>query len=623
MQSSINDAFASTRLKFWITMTSCLALCAILLVDGLSVIDSVVAFEPNAPYIAIDRAVVIGSVAVLALLLAWGVRRGGAGSWMAFFIGAVCGIGFFASSVGATIADPSNMTWFLHGADWTTHYAGWAMYRNSPWAWPLGKITTLIYPNGTSVVFTDSLPLLAIGLKPFAAWLPEPFQYTGLWFVACFTLQGAFGALLARRWTRNPAVILAAAALFLYAPIFLNRLQHATLMAHCLVLAALWLYFRPRAERSIAAEIWPWCVVAGFSALIMPYLTAMIMAILAAYLIKRHWVDRDRSLRQLAAMLTAVMAPVLLLWWISGAFMLHYRNGSGGVSHGVYSFNLLGFFNAYGWSKVLPSIPIVSPSQLEGFAYLGLGILALMAVLLFEAAIRLRRPQWPQRHWPLLAMAVALTAFAASTVLTIGPWVLFDHPIKSPLLATFRSSGRFIWVVNYLIVLALVVFSLKRFGSVAAGAVLCVALAVQVWDVGNPHRQTALLRTGVAWPPPMASLNDPGWDEFAANRTHFTMLPPPSCGEIAGPLLPFQLVAARNKMTFNTAYVARWDPAADGRYCAQLTDQLAHGDLHADELYVVSDSWKDRFDQAAKSPTCQMLDGFRACVIDTAAPAPN
>ena len=322
-------------------------------------------------------------------------------------------------------------------------------------------------------------------------------------------------------------------------------------------------------------------------------------------------------------MFAAVVVPVLLLWWISGAFMLHYRDGSGGVSHGVYSFNLLGLFNSYGWSKVLPSLPIVSPSQLEGYAYLGLGVLALMAMLLLGAFVRYRRPPFPRRHWPLLAMVVVLTAFAASTVLTIGPWVLINHPIKSPLLATFRSSGRFIWVAHYLIVLAMIVFSVKRFGSAAAGAVLSGALAVQAWDLGNPHLQNAFLRTGDNWPAPMASLNDPGWDELAANRKHFTLVPPPACGEPAGPILPFQLVAARNRMTYNTAYTARWDPAADGRYCAQLSDQLAKGDLHADELYVVSDAWKDRFDQAAKSPTCKMLDGFRACVVGEPATAPK
>jgi len=267
---------------------------------------------------------------------------------------------------------------------------------------------------------------------------------------------------------------------------------------------------------------------------------------------------------------------------------------------------------------VLPSIPLVAPAQLEGYAYLGLGVLVLLAVLLLGAVVR-RQFSFPRRHWPLLAMVALLTAFAASTVLTIGPWVLIDHPIKSPLLATFRSSGRFIWIAHYLIVLAIIVFCVKRFGSTAAGAVLSCTLAVQAWDLGNPHLQNAFLRTGANSPASMALLNDPGWDKLAANRQHFTLVPPPACGEPAGPILPFQLVAARNRMTYNTAYTARWDPEADARYCEKLSDQLARGDLRPDELYVVGDSWKDRFfEHAAQPPTCTTLDGFRACVIGEA-----
>ena len=249
-------------------------------------------------------------------------------------------------------------------------------------------------------------------------------------------------------------------------------------------------------------------------------------------------------------------------------------------------------------------------------------MIVLLAVLLLGAFVRYRRPPFPRRHWPLLAATVLLTAFAASTVLTIGAWVLINYPIESPLLSTFRSSGRFAWVAHYLIVLAVIVFSVKRFGSTAAGAVLSCALAVQAWDLSNPHLTDAFLRTGGYWPAPMATLNDPGWDELAANRRHLTLLPPPPCGVPAGPILPFQFVAARNKMTFNTAYTSRWDPAADVRYCGQLTDQLAHGDLHADELYVVSDEWNDRFLEHAKQPPiCRTLDGFRVCVAGEPAPA--
>ncbi len=282
----------------------------------------------------------------------------------------------------------------------------------------------------------------------------------------------------------------------------------------------------------------------------------------------------------------------------------------------MYSFNLLGFFNSYGWSMLLPALPVASPAQMEGYSYLGLGVIALVVLVLVQAIVQRRRPTWPSKNWPLLLVALITTAFAASTVFTIGSLTLVDYPLSTPLLAAFRSSGRFIWIAYYLTVLAALVFTTKRFGTTAASVVLTCALALQIWDFSNSHLQAAQLRNGANWPPAMKSLDDPGWDELAAHRRHLTLLPPAPCGDPPEPMLPFQLVAARNHLTFNSAYVARWNPKAELRYCAQLTEQLAKGDLHDDELYIVTDGWRERFEKVAKSPTCRMLDGYRACVVD-------
>lgn len=608
------ETFTSPRAQSWIASATCIAICLIVVFDELRILHSVAVLAPDVPGLALDRRIVeICAVAAVTLSLI-AVRLGGAGTGLAFFIGSTCGAGFFACSIGTAILDPTHIGWLLRGNDWTTHYAGWAMFRNAPWTWPPGVLPNLMYPRETAIVFTDSLPLLAFLFKPFAPWLPVIFQYTGLWFALCCVLQGGFGALLVQRWTRQPAVILSAAAFFLYAPVFLNRLPHATLMAHCLILASFWLYFRPRLPRTIIGEIWPWWIAVGSAALVMPYLAAMAMSILFAYCIRRYWVDRDRSLVQAAAMFGSAIAIVMAMWWVSGAFILKFEYASGGVSHGVYSFNLLGFFNSFGWS-LLPALPVVSSAQLEGYAYLGLGAIGLLCLLCIEAIVRHRRPQWPRRNWPLLLTTVLLTVFAASTVLTVGGWTLIDRPLQTPLLAMFRSSGRFIWVAYYLTLLALLVFTVKRFGGAWAGALLACALAAQVLDYSRSHQQAAQLRAGVNWPAPMQSLDDPAWNELAAGRRHFTLVPPAPCGDPAGPILPFQLVAARNGMTFNTAYVARWNPDAEVQYCRQLEDQLARADLREDELYVVSDDWKERFENAAKSATCRLLDGFRACVI--------
>jgi Family of unknown function (DUF6311) len=603
-------------------LTCYTAICLLLLADAWRLLNAVEAAAPGAPGLGLDRCIVVACFASL-LGLGWlASRRAEVGGRLAFLIGATCGALFFASTLGSTILNPESIDWLLRGNDWTTHYAGWAMFRHAPWTWPPGALPTLMYPVGTALVYSDSLPLLALLFKPLAPWLPETFQYTGGWLATSCVLQGGFAALLVQRWTRSAAPIAAAAALFLYAPVLLNRLPHATLTAHWLILASLWLYFRPRPPQSVIREAWPWWLLAGLSALVMPYLAMMVLAVSAAYWIRRSWVDGERRFIEAASVLAMTILLVAALWWLSGAMTIKYDDGNGGVVHGLYSFNLLGFFNSLGWSAILPGFPLASQEQYEGYAYLGLGVICLLAVLLVEALVRRRRPHRPHRHWPLLVVTLLLVAFAASTVLTLGPWTLVNYPLTTPILSTFRSSGRFIWVAYYLTSLGAIVFTLKRFNGAAATLLIGAAFAAQAWDFSQAHLFDANLRSGVGWPPSQHLLGDARWDRLAAGRLHLTLIPPAPCGDPPPSLLPLQLLAAKHVMTFNAAYVARWDGEAETRYCEQLVDQLAKGALSSDELYIVTDGWLARFEQNNHLATCEMVDGFRACFITPATDNP-
>ncbi len=144
-------------------------------------------------------------------------------------------------------------------------------------------------------------------------------------------------------------------------PVLLNRLQHATLTAHWLILASLWLYFRPQPPQSLVREAWPWWCVTGISALVMPYLAMMVFAIFAAYWARRVWVDHARSIGATAIVAGIAISLMMALWWLSGALIIKYHDGGGGVVYGLYSFNLLGFINSFGMSRLLPMLPVAAP----------------------------------------------------------------------------------------------------------------------------------------------------------------------------------------------------------------------------------------------------------------------
>lgn len=563
------------------------------------------------PMLGVDRAVVVAAIAaVLALGIAGGEEISRS---RAFAIGALCGLLFFARTLGFALADPTSTGWLMK-ADWAQHYSGWVMFRHSAWHWPPGSMPELWYPIGTSIVYTDSLPLLALLLKPFSGWLSEPFQYIGLWLAVNCILQGGFAALLVAKFERRASVVLAGAALFVFAPVFIDRIGHDTLTTQWLLLAAMGLYFRAPGRAGPLREAWPWWLLTGVAALVHPYLTVMTLAIHAAWIWKRVHIDRDWRVKRGFAIVAASTSIAVIAWWLAGALILTVHDTSGGLRYGSYSLNLLAFVNPMGFSRMLPTLPRL-PGQYEGFAYLGAGMIAL-GIVATIALVRRRPATATVRDWsPLMIVAAILLVFAASTVLAIGGWTLLDAPIKNPLLGAFRSSGRFVWVAYYAIVLTAIVAIVRRFRPTTAMVLLTAALALQIFDFSRAHARYAGLRAKADQSVAGTHLEDARWGLLAQDKRHLTMLPPSSCGGDDLPYLPFLLLAARHEMTLNSGYLARWNQRKTFRYCADLSEQIASGQLPSDALYVVGDEWRGIFRRAEPDARCESLDGYEACTV--------
>ena len=197
---------------------------------------------------------------------------------------------------GAAVLDPGWDAWILNGYDeWDIqqHYAGWLLFRNSHWTFPLGFADTIAAPDGTAISYTDSLPWVSIFFKLLRGMLPATFQWFGLYTLLCFALQGAAGALLCTRGARCGAPLavgaLLSGALFACLPTLWERaFRHVALASQWLFLFALYAFLEQRAALRSGgrAGAWPWWfAVLGFAAVgIHPYFLppVMVCALLAA-----------------------------------------------------------------------------------------------------------------------------------------------------------------------------------------------------------------------------------------------------------------------------------------------------------------------------------------------------
>ena len=336
-----------------------------------------------------------------------------------FWLGALLGAAVFLLVYGLAPLDVANDAFCRGGyieKDIQQHYAGWLFYRSSALGWPLGVTQAINAPQGVSVAYTDSIPLLAVLCRPLAAALGGTFQYFGWFTLVCFALQGGFAALLCGLFAEGLAAPLAGSLVFAASPILLERaFRHTSLGAQWLVLAALYCYFVCRRQSRFASR--GLFVINILAVGIHPYFLPMTYAVTLALLLE--YTVRQRQWLRPALFLGGNMLCTAALGWALG--LLYGTATSGGQAlYGYFAMNLNALWNPVGVNGVLYSRLLPAQNQIDGnydaFAYLGLGVLATLPITLTAARRRILAAV--RRHWALCLVCCVLTGFAVSNVIT-------------------------------------------------------------------------------------------------------------------------------------------------------------------------------------------------------------
>ena len=202
------------------------------------------------------------------------------------FLPILLGFAAFLLITGGKILRPTYTDWLMEG-DPATHWLGWQFFRYSPlFQWPIGANPNYGMDIGSSIVFTDSIPLLAFIFKPLNVFLPDTFQYLGLWVLICFSLQSYFGWKLLTLFTQDEWLPLIGSVFFTLAPACLWRLHgHYALFGQWVLLAALYFYFTKN------FSIFRWVGLLAAVTLINAYLLVMVFVIYSGDLIQRCWLS--------------------------------------------------------------------------------------------------------------------------------------------------------------------------------------------------------------------------------------------------------------------------------------------------------------------------------------------
>jgi hypothetical protein len=452
-------------------------------------------------------------------------------------------------------------------------------FRNAHWGMPPGASPDLGIEVANSIALVDGLPLFAIPFKLIAAWLPQPFQYWGYWLLLSFILQSVFAWRIAREMGAGRVIALVAAAFVLLTPAFLFRVpMHMALSSHWVLLAGIYLYVR-RAPPAL----WMWPLLAALTSAIHATLLAMVLGLWLASWLQRLWLRRIRATNAIVEAGLVGAATFLVLWLVG-----FFGTGSYGTyGYGEYKLNLLWPLLTYSWSQIFPDWPHTR-FDYEGLSFLGIGVLALLALAILSGAIFRLRAVMTRQWLPLAVLLLGLMLFAFSDKLTLGSVDLVHLPMPGfveAIGAGFRSTGRFVWPLLYIITIGSVVLIARRFRLAIALPLVLAAFAAQAIDsFPSWHGFAAnMAKPSNTW---ATELRSPFWQRAAEAGYNRVRTIPVQNGFGVDWKDP-GYYAVTHGMDTDTAYLGRVDDAALAAHRADALEILASGAFEPKTIYLL------------------------------------
>ena len=333
---------------------------------------------------------------------------------------------------------PWNTACFTNGAwgDYKFHYQGWINYLHGP-SWVPPYTLAFTWPQKSSVMFTDSIPIAAILAKPFTRILGlGDWQYfSALSLINSIIIAWSVSRIgRYRSWSLIATVALG--VVLLTSSLSWSRLivHHEALQLHgILILGMTWVVIR---QKSLAS----WLLLISVSVGIHAYYTPMILACFLTYIIGTKYRVRK----------TLVLFVVLAI----SAYVYGFLPGSLSSGSEVWGANMLSLIDPQDHSAIFSGLRKSEPFEIEGYSYLGLGIIVGCLAQIFQHN---DKRQSSNRLFPLAwwTMVIAYYFFAFGHTWNVGdtpitPYkAVYAIPGIPKLYDVFRSSGRFSWPLVY------------------------------------------------------------------------------------------------------------------------------------------------------------------------------
>lgn len=483
----------------------------------------------------------------------------------------------FALCGGLHILNVSNIG-FLMAGDPAQHWIGWEFFRHTPFIqWPLGNNGAYGIGLNNSIVYTDSIPIVAILFKYISPVLPEKFQYTGLWLASCFILQGICSYNLLYKLTVNKAYSLLSAVILLCSSAMLIRVTgHYALSAHWLLILSLSLYL----DKKYLPKRWYLLIL--LSSTVHAYLLIINIAIWLSNILNR-FINGDIKIKKAACDISLTIVSLAFLMYALGYFNVHGGTVSDG--YGYYKLNINALINPIftAFSTIISPMPS-GGGDYEGLSYLGLGVISLIIIsMVFYPAKKNQLLGLYTRNIVLFSLCLLLTIYSISQNITIGNYTLLHYRIPSLLegiTSTFRATGRFFWPVYYIIIITTLLINYRLFKSRVAIFILLFCTAIQAFDLQDAFKEVRRFYYIDA------KVNEPTgiiWKNVESNKRNIIATPP---SDFTNEWMEWGYYASTHNIQMNFGYFARYDRKALESQTVSAFESIGSGRLSNKNVYI-------------------------------------
>lgn len=508
----------------------------------------------------------------------------------------------FGLIYGYDILNPTYDAWIFKDGyhDIIQHYMGWLFYRQSPWHFPIGLIDNLAYPYQFSVIYTDSIPILAVFFKSISFLLPDTFQYFGLWGIVCLFLSSFFSSLIIFKLTKNIYYSLLCSLFFILAPVMHMRMfGHHALSSHWILLAGLYICVIKNELTRWQFRV-SWCVLFGISICVHAYFVPMLGFLLLGCVISNFL--KDKKLSFLLDLILPILS-VLFIMWILGAFSFGGSKSAGGF--GYYSANLNTLFYSAPISIFAPNIPnglisyifnlSIMPGQYEGYGYLGLGILVLSGICLLLLFKNIKNIKIKIDYLIIIFILLLSFFYALSNNIYFNETKLLSivlNPSLEQFFSTFRASGRFIWLLDYSLLIIIFYFIYKNFKK-SVLVLVFACLCLQCYDLKDFFIRFKK-ESNMIYQNDFLSKLPKGKNIVICDSPFLSNID--EMFDYSKNIFNLAYYAYRNSTSINDFYIARKNEKKILEYKILIQSELNMGKLRDDAIYVFTTDYYKNYD---------------------------